>query len=417
MMATETEKNPQGVRVLVMGSILQLFLGVIYVWSVFVRPVSVFYQWDIEKVKLTSSFMLSCFVLGILIGGKLLAKIGGPRVVLIGGLATAAGMLLASFVPAGAAWLIYITYGVIGGFGVGMAYNTINTCAQKWFPKKRGLAVGISVCMFGFSNVVFAPLIETLMRFNAETAAFDGFTPPTTFRLLAAAFALVTLLFFRFIILPPNTGAQAAASAALLEKRQYTMREMLQTKQFYLITLSMMLFTAAYFYIIPSLKTMPVDRGLSEQIGTVLVMITGIANALGRLATPVLADRIGSEKATLTIIILTVISSAVLSFAPGYLFLAAVAVIAFCYGGSSGVYPLVTTDYFGIKNVGSNYGAIMVGLATSALFFPMLLGLIHSTVISFIVLAALAAASAVLILLLMRSKKAMQETDATLQGK
>ena len=394
-MSTITQ-NKQGLRVLVAGSVLQLFLGIIYVWSVFVRPVSEVYEWDIANVKLTASFMLSFFVVGILIGGKLQAKTGAERVVLLGGLMLAAGMLATAFLPASVAWLMYISYGVIGGFGVGAGYNAIISAAQKWFPQNRGFATGISVCAFGFSTVVFAPLIETLVvQFGLRN----------TFLILAAAFFVVVLALFRFIRLPDDSGQAGAPSAALLAKKQYTMTEAIKTKEFYFITLSLMLATAAFFILNPSFKTFAVERGLNESIGTVIVMLTGVANALGRLGAPLLSDKIGREKAALTIILATAVCALLLCFAEGFLFMATIAVIAFCYGGYSGIYPVLTADYFGIKNVGSNYGAVMVGFALSALTFPMLIGLIDSSMMKFIALAALAAAGAVLLILLMITQK------------
>lgn len=386
----------QGIKVLVTGSILQLFLGIIYVWSVFVQPVSKAFEWELSSVKLTSSYMLCFFVLGILAGGKLQAKIGAQKIVLAGGLLMALGMLATSFIPVHIPWLIYITYGIVGGFGVGLAYNTIISCAQKWFPKKRGLATGVSVCMFGFSTVVFAPLVQVLI---------DSFGLLASFRILAAAFCLVTLLLFSFIKLPDDAGAGAAVSSNLQEKKQFTTSEILKTKEFYLIALSMMLFTSAYFILNPSFKTFAEERGFDATVGTVIVMITGIANALGRLVVPLLGDKIGREKAVFSIIAATALSTSALCFATGVLFMAAIAIIAFCYGGSSGIYPVVTGDYFGIKNVGSNYGAVMVGFALSALFFPMIIGQIENTTAKFIVLTVIASIGAVLIVLLSFLKK------------
>jgi len=113
--------NLSGVTVLIAGSIMQLFLGILYVWSVFVRPVSEVFSWHIDSVKLTSSFMLCFFVVGILAGGKYHLKFGSDKVVLGGGLLLSAGMLATAFLSQEAAWLMYITYGIIGGFGVGAA--------------------------------------------------------------------------------------------------------------------------------------------------------------------------------------------------------------------------------------------------------------------------------------------------------
>ena len=388
-----------GKRMLLTGSILQLFLGIIYVWSVFVLPVSEYFKWEASSVKLTSSFMLCCFVLGILIGGKLQVKIGTSKIVLFGGLFMAAGMLLTSFIPITAPWLIYISYGILGGFGVGMAYNAIISCAQSWFVHKRGLATGISVCTFGFSTVLFAPVVELLIK---------EFSLIATFRILAAAFFLVTILLFKFITMPENISNQKK-SAAVLNTKQYTTSEVIKTPAFYMIMFSMMFLTSSYFILNPSFKTFALERGMDANIGTVLVMLTGVANALGRLAVPLLADKIGREKAVITIILATAVSTAALCFATGPLFMIAVAIIAFCYGGSSGVYPLVTADYFGIKNIGSNYGAVMIGFACSALCFPIIIGLIKDTTAKFIVLAVLVTLGSILIGILLSQKKKVQQ--------
>ena len=384
-------ENKQGIKVLIAGSILQLFLGIIYVWSVFVGPVDALYDsWDAAAVKLMSSYMLSFFVVGILVGGKLQLKIGSEKTVLLGGLMLAFGMLASSFIPDSHVWLMYVTYGIIGGFGVGAGYNTVISAAQKWFPKKRGLATGIGVCAFGFSTVLFAPLIEWLIK---------SYQVPNTFRILAAAFFLVVIALFSFIKTPKDVAGAASAAAS---GKQYTVSEAIKTKEFYFITFSMMFLTASYFILNPSFKTL---GGLTPEMGTILVMISGIANALGRLGVPLLSDKIGREKAVIVISLATAIATASVYFAQGWGVIALVAVIAFCYGGSSGVYPVVTADYFGIKNVGTNYGAIMMGFAASALFFPMIMSFVENPMVKFMALAVVAAAGAFLIILLLNSKK------------
>ena len=383
-------ENKQGVKVLAAGAFLQLFLGIIYVWSVFVKPVSSFYSWDEAAVKLMASYMLSFFVVGILVGGKLQMKIGSEKTVLLGGLMLALGMLASSFVTEGLVWIMYVTYGIVGGFGVGAGYNTIIASAQKWFPKKRGLATGISVCAFGFSTVLFAPLIEWLI---------GQYGVPNTFRILAAAFFLVVVALFSFIKTPADSVTAASKAAA---GRQYTVSEAVKTKEFYFITLSLMFATASYFILNPSFKAL---GGLSPEMGTLLVMISGIANALGRLGIPLLSDKIGSENAVIVISLATAICTVLVFFIPGVWVIALVSVIAFSYGGLSGIFPVVTADYFGIKNVGTNYGAVMMGFAASALFFPMIMSTVKNDMARFITLAIVAAISALLMVLLMNSKK------------
>ncbi|MDR2543760.1 MAG: MFS transporter [Treponema sp.] len=390
----------QALTVLVTGSFMQLFLGILYVWSVFVRPVCEVYGWHIESVKLTSSFMLCFFVIGILTGGKLILKIGSDKVVLGGGLLLAIGMLSTALLPLNAAWLMYITYGILGGFGVGAAYNAIISAVQKWYPKKRGFATGIVVCAFGFSTVLFAPLIETLVKYYGLR---------NTFLILAAAYSIVTIILFRFIRLPDIASLAAAQPTSMqagktIKKNDYTITETIRTKEFYFITISLMAATASFFILMPSFIELAVERGVPA-FGTIIVMMTGVANASGRLIVPLLSDKIGREKATLAVIFVTSIFTLALLFAHGFMFIVSVLIIAFCFGSLPGIYSVLTSDYFGLKNVGANYGAVMMGFAVSALTFPKLIGLIQSDTIKFITLSAMTAGGVILIVLLMISKK------------
>ncbi|MDR2717550.1 MAG: MFS transporter, partial [Treponema sp.] len=351
-MSSITE-NKQGLKVLITGSILQLFLGIIYVWSVFKNPVSKYYGWEQSEVGLTASFMLCFFVIGILAGGKAQAKIGVKITTLIGGLMVAVGMLATALIPAGGkapVFLIYFFYGIIGGFGVGAGYNANISTAQKWFPQNRGFATGISVCAFGLSTVIFAPLVTMLNQ------KFDGMVN-YTFLILAGGFAVAVLLLFSFIKTPeqiPN------AAAPVLKGKQYTTLEMIKTPRFYLIALSLMFGTSVFFIINPDLKDLAIAGSL-ESFATVIVMFTGIANALGRLGAPLMSDKIGREMADVIILAVTALGAFGLCFANGILLIVIIALVAFCYGGYSGLYPVLTSQNFGIKNIGSNYGAVMVG--------------------------------------------------------
>ena len=401
-------KNNQGVKVLVAGSVLQLFLGVIYVWSVFVGPVSTTFKWSINDVKFTVNIMLCCFVLGILAAGKLQAKVKASYIVLAGGVMMAAGMFATSLLSASAPfWSIWITYGIIGGLGVGLAYNTIISSAQKWFPKKRGLATGISVFTFGFSSVIFAPLATQMIE--SET-----FGLKLTLQILAGAFLVATLALFAFIKLPENTGGPAV-TVDYGAQEQFTTGQILKKVDFYLIFFAMMFLTAAFFIINPSLKGLAPLHGLDATFGVTLVMIVGLANSAGRLVVPLLGEKIGRRGAVLTILVITAVGTLSLCMAEGALFIVAIAAVAFCYGGSSGIFPLVTADHFGLKNIGANYGAVMVGFMMSVLLFPNIVGQLDTSAgadntVKYIALAAVAAVGALLTtVLILRARKKQTE--------
>ena len=390
MSINDITRNKEGLKVLAAGSALQLFLGIIYVWSVFVAPASDYYGWKPEDVRLTFSFMLCFFVIGILAGGKLAPKIGVKLTTLIGALLVSIGMLSTAFIPPqgkAPVFLIYVFYGIIGGFGVGAAYNAIISTVQKWFPKNRGFATGVCVCAFGASTVIFAPLVTKLN---------DLFTVNKTLLILAGVFAAAALILFWLIKTPEQVQGSAAPALA---GRQYTTLEMIKTSRYYLITLSLMLGTSVFFIIQPDLNRLAVDRGLSE-FATYLVMFTGIANALGRLGAPMLSDKIGREAADVVILAATSLGAFALCFAQGPALIAIIAVVAFCFGGYSGLYPVLTSENFGIKNIGANYGAVMVGFMLSALLFPIAVNKIEDQNTRFIALGILAAIGAVLVLIL-----------------
>jgi OFA family oxalate/formate antiporter-like MFS transporter len=394
-------KDKPGVKVLIAGSILQLFLGIIYVWSVFVLPVQNKFGWAIDDVKFTVNIMLCCFVLGILTAGKLQTKIKASYIVLAGGMMMAVGMFTTSMLSATIpVWSIWITYGIIGGFGVGLAYNTIISSAQKWFPKKRGLATGISVFTFGFSSVIFAPLVGQLIEHSNIGLIL-------TLQILSVAFLIATVALFAFIKLPENVKGVVDFGT----QKQYTTGEMLKKIDFYLIFFSMMFLTAAFFIINPSLKMLAPIHGLEAAFGVTLVMIAGLANSAGRLAIPLLGEKIGRRGAVLTILLITALGTASLCVIEGWLFVIVIALIAFCYGGSSGIFPLVTADHFGLKNIGANYGVVMVGFMSSVLLFPQIIRQLDTVTgegnaVKYIALAVVAAIGALLTLvLILRNRK------------
>lgn len=389
--------NKKGVLVLVAGSFLQLFLGMLYTWSVFATPIAEAFSWDIQDVKFTVNIMLCCYSLGVLVGGRLQGKLKAPYIVLTGGLMMAVGMLVTSILPAGVpVWCIWLTYGVIGGFGVGLAYNTIIASSQKWFPAKRGLATGISIFAFGFSAVIFAPVIEFLTH-------AEGIGVINTLRILAAVYAIVTVGLFRFITQPeedPNAVVDFG------DQIQYTTGQMVKKADFYLIFFGMMFFPAAFLIINPSLSLLAPHHGLEPAFGVTLVMISGLSNSAGRILIPLLGEKIGRRGALCLSLVVTALGTATLWLMTGWVFVGVVAALAFCYGGASSLFPTLVSDRFGLKHTGANYGLVMIGFMISVILFPTIVGQLDTgagadNMVKFIILGSIAAVSAVLTAVLM----------------
>src|SRR6202521_1181392 len=165
------------------GVFLQIALGAVYAWSVFRVPLAKQFGWSISEVTLT--FTISIFVLGVsaFFGGLWLNR-RGPRVVaLTGGFLYGLGLILASFSNHGLWWL-YLSYGVIGGIGLGFSYIVPIAVLVKWFPDHRGLVTGIAVAGFGAGALITAPVATRLILSVGVLH---------TFAYLGIAFLIVTI--------------------------------------------------------------------------------------------------------------------------------------------------------------------------------------------------------------------------------
>src|SRR6195256_947557 len=176
------------------GVLMQIALGAVYAWSVFRVPLTSQFGWSASEVTLT--FTISIFVLGIsaFLGGLWLNR-KGPRVVAItGGILYGLGVFLASF-SANKLWWLYLSYGLIGGIGLGLSYIVPVAVLVKWFPDRRGLITGIAVGGFGAGALITAPVATRLIQSVGVLR---------TFAYLGIAYLVVTVVSGAFMQNPPD---------------------------------------------------------------------------------------------------------------------------------------------------------------------------------------------------------------------
>ena len=382
--------------ILAAGMAIQFCAGIIYMWSVFRGPVAAYLNWDGNAASLTSSIMLAMFVLGIIIGGYAQDKLGPKKVTLTGSILIGAGMACTAFATAGMPWLVYITYGIIGGFGVGTVYMATIAAVQKWFPDRRGFASGMIVCAFGFSLVLFAPLAKSML---------SGLGVPNTFLVFGVSFLVVCGVCSLFIQNPPQgylpKGYVPVQTANT--KRQYSPKEIIKTKQFYLLVGGLLFTLPAYFILNPVFLSLGAQRGLSEELAVLGVALTGISSAAGRLIVSWMSDKIGRKAAMVSIAAIILGAALVMIISEGVLFLLCIMLISFGFGGAASVYSAMTADSFGTKYGGINFGLVMVGFGVSALVFPMISSKLTAggSYTSSFVLAAITCTIAIILVLLM----------------
>lgn len=343
------------------GIAIQLCLGTVYIWGVFQPAVVKLFNWSQATAALTFSLVLGIFVLGSTIGGMIQDKLSPRPVIIGGGIILGIGVFLAYFTTADRPWWLWITYGVIGGFGMGTTYTTIIACCQKWFPDKRGLITGLIVSALGFGGVIFTPFARNLISTRGVLETFVWF---------AVIFAVVCVVGAQFIKNPPvgykPAGWNPPAVTAKAAAQSYTTGEMLRTPQFYMVTITLLLATAAGLMVIPFAKVLGIQGGLSDAAATSGVMIISLFNSFGRLFWGAASDKLGRKNTILCLLIIAGISMLFLANAREYTILGLIAVIAFMYGGYLGVFPALTADFWGLKSMGMNYGVVLLGFGVSA---------------------------------------------------
>jgi OFA family oxalate/formate antiporter-like MFS transporter len=352
------------------GFLMQMALGGVYAWSVFRTPLTDRFHWTIAQVTLTFTICISVIGGSAMFGGLWLNK-SGPRVVAItGGCIYGLGVFLASF-SAGRLWWLYLSYGLIGGVGLGLAYIVPVAVLVKWFPDRRGLITGIAVSGFGAGALVTAPVATRLIQSVGvlETFAYLGI----------AYFAIIVVTGY-FMHDPPAGWypfgwTPSAAQAAQRSVVDYTVGEALATWQWWVMWFLFFLNLSAGVSLIS--QEAPIFREIAKVSAIeagIMVGIASVGNALGRIAWASVSDVI-TRRWAFALIFLTQVG--LFWILPGITSASALTFVAFvilmCYGGSAGTMPAFAADYFGAKNVGSIYGLMLTAWGGGSAFGPLLI--------------------------------------------
>ena len=352
------------------GILLQMALGAVYAWSVFRVPLAKQFNWTISEVTLT--FTIAIMVLGFasFFGGLWLKRVGPRVVALTGGALYGLGVFLASFSYHGLWWL-YLTYGVIGGIGLGFAYIVPISVLVKWFPDRRGLMTGIAVGGFGAGALVTAPLATRLIQSIGVLQ---------TFAYLGIAFLIVSVASGYFMRNPPDgwrPEGWTPREGQLVQKsaRDFTLGHALKTWQWWALWLLLFLNTSAGISIISQEAPMFQEFAkIAAIVAAGMVGVVSIGNALGRVFWAWISDTIGRRT---TFAVMFILQIALFWFLPSLHTAATVTVIGFiilmCYGGGFGTMPAFAADYFGSANVGSIYGLMLTAWGFASAFGPLLI--------------------------------------------
>lgn len=351
--------------------IIQVCLGAIYSWSVFVNPLKEVFSYTTTQTQIIFSLALATFALTMIFAGKLQDK-KGPRIVAtIGGIVLGAGYLLASF-TAGSFPLLALAVGFIGGAGIGLSYVCPIAACVKWFPDKRGMVTGLAVAGFGAGAWIFAKVASNFI---------DAYGLMPSFMYLGAIFMVSIVVGAQLLRNPPAGWLPSGWQPAELKSKassveNFEWREMVMLKQFWMLWIMFVFGAAAGLLVIGILKPYGVHSGLSAAAAANAVGVLALFNGAGRIVWGAASDKIGRKNAmTLMFLLQGVMMLALINMGSTEMTLSiAAAWVGFNFGGNLALFPSTTADFFGTKNVGINYGLMFTAYGVAGIAGPILAG-------------------------------------------
>lgn len=374
--------------IVVLGALLiQLALGAVYAFSIFTSPLSDTLGCDSKSFQILGIFSaaIAVFAVTMIFAGRLQDK-KGPRIVAtIGGLVYGASYVVAAYSTESIA-MMYLSYGVIGGIGLGLGYVCPLAAVVKWFPDKRGLVSGIAVAGFGAGAFVFTQVGKWIIE-----ASSDGLS--NAFLYLGIVFLLMVVGGAQLLRDPPQGWAPKGYVPKVNGGRangEFEWREILKTRQFIMLFSMFLLSATAGLMMIANVKNL---AQYLDTTGTLLVVaqfqtiagVIALFNGAGRIGWGKVSDILGRAKTMKLMFIIQALvlfgaavfflvrpSGEIVQFA-GLTMLASA--VGFTFGGNFALFPSTTAEYFGTKNMGINYGLVFNGYGAAGVLGGLIPGI------------------------------------------
>jgi OFA family oxalate/formate antiporter-like MFS transporter len=337
------------------GALLaQLTIAGLYAWSIFSTAIIDEMSWTEHEVIITYSIAQFVFAFSTIFSGRLVDK-KGPRITLIiGGLLYGGGLILSSY--ATTPMMLYVTYGVISGAGVGFVYVCPLSTLIKWFPHNKGTITGLSVAVFGGGSILFKEVIGYLLKNNDVSGSF----------MYLGILSMVIIIFGAMFVSLPKGYKK---SHMIKTDSDFTTKEMIKTTKFKKVWLMYWLAVIPGLLVLGAAKNIGLDAKLTVAAAASLVSILAISNASSRLLSGYLSDKFGTLNILKGVFVITILSLLTIALFADvtFLFYIGIVGIAVGYGGFLALFPTFTNQQFGSYKYGSNYGIVYQAYGLAAL--------------------------------------------------
>lgn len=358
--------------ILAAGAAIQILTGLPAAWGVFQQPVMEEYGLSEQGAGLAFGILIAAFGVGCVIGGFLQDRNGPRHAALWGTVLLCGGFFAAALLPGAAGGWFWVLFSVPAGLGTAFLYPSIQSCAQKWYKGRKGLATGVIGGAVGLSGAFLTVFVRTALRGFGPVQGIRG-----AFWALGALTLPVCLVGSALLTDPPpekprpsQQGRGKAAPGLDLSPGQ-----MLRTRQYWLCAGAVCCSTPAVLLFSPIILKLGMERGLDERSALWSVVLGSVGSAAGRLLMPMLSDKIGRRPTDMILFAVSLGLSAVFWFAQGWAVVAVYAGLTFCYSALAAVLPALSTDLFGFPHAGVNYGFLALGQSVGSLAFPFMANL------------------------------------------
>ena len=353
-------KNKTGLAIrwfyLAVGVVAMLFAGVLYAWSILKAPLAAEFGWGASALALNFTLAMSFFCIGGLLGAQIAKGAGHRAALLISGGVSALGFVLTAVLKSASVGSLYVTYGVLAGLGIGIAYNVVIATVSGWFPDKKGLCSGCLMMGFGASALVLGNAADALFKSQLGWRA--------TYGILGGAICLVLWLAALLLKKPqagtelPQARKKKSTVAEDFAAQDFTSRQMLCRGSFWMAFVCISFLAAVGSSVISFAKDLALSVKAPEALAVSLVGVLSVCNGLGRILTGALFDTIGRRKTMVLANLLTMGAAGVTLLAVSLgslpLCIAGLCLTGMSYGACPTITAAFTSSFFGMKHFSTN---------------------------------------------------------------
>lgn len=347
------------------GVIAMLFAGVLYAWSILKSPLAGEFGWGASELALNFTLAMTFFCIGGLLGAQISKQLGHRTALISAGILSAAGFVLTAVLNNVSVVMLYITYGVLAGLGIGIAYNVVIATVSSWFPDKKGLCSGCLMMGFGASALILGNLADAMFRSSLGWR--------TTYISLGVSI-LVVLSLAGIILRKPSPDvvfpeAKGSKAQSNNDNQDFTSKQMLCKPAFWMAFICISFLAAVGSSVISFAKDLAISVNAPEALAVSLVGILSVCNGVGRIITGAVFDVIGCRKTMICANILTICAAGVTLLAVSInalpLCIIGVCLTGMSYGACPTITSAFTSSFFGMKHFSNNMAlmtfTVMVG--------------------------------------------------------